>query len=190
MKRKCLGVAVLLAGISTMACAQATHDGRDSISIAVTYAAAHAGITTGASTFWMQGGGIDLVGTFWHGRLGAVADVHGLHVANTGQGVPLSLVTATFGPRYIVRVKRTQIFGQVLVGEANGFRSLFPAPRAAIDSSNSLALQAGGGVDFALKRHLSLRLFQASWLRTQLPNSTTNVQNNLMLGTGVAFRWR
>jgi hypothetical protein len=36
-------------------------------------------------------------------------------------------------------------------------------------------------------RHLSVRLIEVNWLRTQLPNSTTNIQNDLELGAGIVF---
>jgi hypothetical protein len=157
--------------------------------VALTYDAAYSGLTTGRNNFWMQGGSIEIAGTAWHG-FGAAANVTGLHSGNTGKSVPLNLVIATFGPRYTwtARKQRMAIFGQGLVGEANGFRSLFPSPGAATDSANSLAVLAGGGVDLGLRQHLSLRLLQASWLRTQLPNANTGVQNNLLLGTGIVFR--
>jgi hypothetical protein len=41
-----------------------------------------------------------------------------------------------------------------------------------------------------LTRHVSLRVIQANWLRTQMPNATTNVQNNLLLRAGVVFHAR
>jgi peptidoglycan-associated lipoprotein len=44
---------------------------------------------------------------------------------------------------------------------------------------------AGGGVDIGLSRHISLRLAQADYVRMQLPNSITNVQNNIRLGAGI-----
>lgn len=72
--------------------------------------------------------------------------------------------------------------------EADGFYGLYPAPGRALTSSNSFAVQTGGGVDVGISRHLAVRLFQADWLRTQLPNSTTNVQNNLRLAAGIVFR--
>jgi hypothetical protein len=50
-------------------------------------------------------------------------------------------------------------------------------------------VQAGGGIDLGLSRHIALRLIEANWLRTQLPNGTTNGQNNLVLGTGVVMRF-
>ncbi|MGA8531063.1 MAG: hypothetical protein WB622_15205 [Acidobacteriaceae bacterium] len=41
-----------------------------------------------------------------------------------------------------------------------------------------------------LSPQLAVRALQASWLRTQLPNSTSNLQNNLRLGAGFVFRFR
>ena len=51
----------------------------------------------GSSGFWMQGGSVQVHGQFWRG-LGVVADVSGLHRANTSssQDVGLDLVKATF----------------------------------------------------------------------------------------------
>lgn len=34
------------------------------------------------------------------------------------------------------------------------------------------------------------RLLEASWLRTEFENATTDVQNNLQLGAGIVFRIR
>jgi peptidoglycan-associated lipoprotein len=56
-------------------------------------------------------------------------------------------------------------------------------------SASSLALQAGGGMDLGLKRHVSLRLLQVDWLRTQLPNGGTNVQNHFRISTGVELHF-
>ena len=46
-----------------------------------------------------------------------------------------------------------------------------------------------GGMNVPLSGHLAVRAFEADWLRTQLPNATTNVQNNLRLGAGLVFRF-
>jgi hypothetical protein len=51
-----------------------------------------------------------------------------------------------------------------------------------------LAAKVGGGLDLKLSHHVSVRLVEANWLRTQLPNSTTNVQNDVELGAGIVFR--
>jgi hypothetical protein len=67
---------------------------------------------------------------------------------------------------------------------------IFPSSTRLNTSGNSLALQIGGGIDLPLTRHFSVRAFDANWLRTQLPNVTTNVQNNLRLGAGMFYRFR
>ena len=146
----------------------------------------------GSNGFWMQGGSVQVHGQFWRG-LGVVADVSGLHTANTGasQGVGLDLVTATFGPRYTWLLRgRYAVFGQFLAGEANGFHSVFPAAGGANDSADGLALYVGGGVNLHLKNRFALRAIEANWLRTQMPNATTNVQNNLRLGAGLIYTFK
>ena len=148
----------------------------------------------GGNNFWMQAGSLQFHGQFWHG-LGVVADFSGLHTSNTGGpygGVGLDLFTTTFGPRYTWSPahRRYSIFSQALVGEANGMNSLFPNTTGASDSANSLALYVGGGVNYSLKHHLALRAFEAEWLRTQMPNATNNVQNNLRLGAGLIYDFK
>lgn len=145
-----------------------------------------------ANMFWMQGGAIQVNGQFWHG-LGAEADICGLHAQNANNaGAGLDLVTATFGPRYTWSPEhhRFAVFGHALAGEANGFHSVFPTVGATSGSADSLALQVGGGVDLRVRRQISVRVLEADWLRTQLPNADTNVQNSLHLGTGAVVRFR
>ena len=139
---------------------------------------------------WMQGGSLQVHGQFWHG-LGVVADVMGEHTSNMARSdVGLDLVTATFGPRYTWQPEQHKyaLFGQVLVGEANALHSVFPAQGGATDSDNSLALKVGGGLNYWLSRHFAVRAFEADWVRTQLPNGSTNLQNYLQLGAGIVLR--
>jgi hypothetical protein len=144
-----------------------------------------------ANQFSMQGGSIQVIGEFWHG-LGVEADVSGLHTRNANNaGMGLDMVTATFGPRYrwSPARRRYSVFGHALAGEVNGLDSVFPGAGVASSSANGLALQIGGGLDVAVKNHFSLRAFEADWLRTQLPNADTNVQNNTRLAAGAVFRF-
>jgi hypothetical protein len=163
---------------------------RATLDVALTYDASQANIVPG-NNFWMQGGSVQAHAQFWRGW-GVVADVAGLETGNVhGGGVGLSLVTATFGPRYTRTFahRRYALFGQVLAGEANGFDSVFPAVNGVESSADGLALKIGGGVNVGLSRHLAVRAFEADWLRTQLPNGTTGVQNNLRLGAGLVFKF-
>jgi hypothetical protein len=145
-----------------------------------------------ADRFWMEGGSIQIAGQFWRG-LGAEADISGLHAQNANNaGVGLDMVTATFGPRYLWAPARHRcfFFGHALVGEANGSNSIFPGVGSTTSSANSFALQIGGGMDLAVKHRLLIRAFEADWMRTELPNADTNVQNNVRLTAGVVVRFR
>jgi hypothetical protein len=175
----------LLAGSVSLE-AQTQQPGR--LDLAVTYIAERSLKANTNENFWMQGGSIQIGANVWHGW-GVAADVTGTHAGSIGSsGVPISLVTTTFGPRYRWHADRTlSLYGQGLIGEANGFRSVFPAQAGAQSGSNSFALQTGGGIDYKLSDRVALRVLDAAWLRTQLPNSTDNGQNNLRLGAGVVI---
>ncbi len=168
------------------------------IDIAVTYNALHTNQIT-AHSFWMQGGAVEL-GARLYGGLGIAARVEGGYAAPvTAPAEPLSLGTTVFGLRYTLesRRRRYAIFGEALVGEANGFHSLFSKGSGPVgsvtagttSSSNALAVETGCGLDVRLGRHLAIRAIHASYLRTQFPNSTTNVQNSFSIGSGVVMRF-
>jgi hypothetical protein len=140
------------------------------------------------NSVWMQGGSAQLDGLFWRG-LNLTADFSGQHIANMHtSGVGLDLVTTTFGPRYRWQRSGYTFYGQMLVGEAFGMHSIFPGVTGSSDSSSSLALLGGGGINRQLSKRVAVRLFEANWMHTQMPNSTTNAQNNLRLGMGLVVR--
>lgn len=159
--------------------------------VAFTYNPVLANVTVG-NEFGMQGGSAQVQTRLWR-KFCVVADMAGLHTGNVnGSGIGLDLITATFGPRYVWSPphRRLVFFGQALVGEAHGLNSIFPSSTGTSSTGNSFALQIGGGFNFPLTRHFSVRALDAEWLRTQLPNATTNVQNNLRLGVGMVYRIR
>jgi hypothetical protein len=168
------------------------------IDLAVTYDVLHTDHLT-AQDFWMQGGAVELGARLYRG-LSVAARVEGLHAgANSANGEPLSLVTAVVGPRFTVRMRsqRYAIFGEALVGESSGFHSLFSegsgplgsANAGTTASANALAVDVGGGLDVRLNHHFAMRAFRASYLRTQFPNTTTNVQNSLSISAGIVVRF-
>jgi hypothetical protein len=162
-----------------------------SLDATIGYSPTRANIVSGAG-FGLQGGTFQVQDRFWR-SLGIVGDVSGIHAGATSDNNPgLSLVTATFGPRYtwFLRQDRVKLFGEALGGKAWGIDSMFPAPSGVVSSSSSSALELGGGIDVALSPRIAVRAFQADWLRTALPNATTNVQNNLRLGFGLTLRIR
>lgn len=143
-----------------------------------------------SQNFWMEGGSIELGANVWKGW-GIAADVTGTHSSSVGSsGVPLSMITTTFGPRYRWHAnKRWSVYGEGLIGEANVFHTLVPTSTGADTSGNSLAIQVGGGLDYILKQRFAIRLLDAGWIRTQVPNATNSVQNTLRLGAGVVVRF-
>jgi hypothetical protein len=185
--------ALLLCAASAVR-AQETHAAQAApspkIDVAVTFIAERSLASSTADSFWMQGGSIELGTNTWRG-LGIAADVTGTHArAIGGTTIPLSIVTTMFGPRYRWHADhRLSIYGEGLIGEANGFQSLFPSVTGAQTSANSLAAQAGGGIDYRISRHVAIRAVEAAWQHTQLPNGTDNIQNGLRLGAGIVVRF-
>ncbi len=179
---------------ATAALAQRPGTSSGHIDVSLTYGADRTNIT-GGNSFWMQGGGGEAAVALPY-RLSVIADVTGMHASSiSATQVPLSLVAFTFGPRYTwypskhPHERNLSLFGQGLVGAAHGFDSVFPSLKEVTGNASSLAVQAGGGADLALSHRISLRLLQVSWLRTQLPNGGTNVQNHLSMNTGIAFHF-
>ena len=138
----------------------------------------------------MQGGSIELGANVWRGW-GIAADLTGVHTGSIGSSsLPLSLVTITFGPRYRWHSdRRLSLFGQGIIGEANGFGSIFPATTGLQPDANGFAAQLSGVVDYKLSDRFAIRVLDAGWSRTQLPNSTSKVQNALRLGAGMVLRF-
>ena len=169
--------------------ASASPDSKGSLDVAIEYSAAHAN-GSGKVPFWLQGGSAQLEGRIWRG-LGAVADITGEHAANINStGVNLDMVIATFGPRYTWRHGRIAIFGQALGGVANGFDGVFPSATGAQETATSVAFKLGGGANYSLSHRFAVRLVEADWLRTQLPNENSSVQNDVYLGAGVVLRFK
>jgi hypothetical protein len=166
------------------------------VDLAVTYTVQHSNLVSNP-TFWQQGGSVELSAQVYRGW-GAAANITGTNVGSAADsGVGLSMVTATFGPRYtwykpngIANKRSVAIFGQGFIGESHGFNTYFPSNTGSMTDYNSFALQVGGGVDIGLSRHFAVRAIQAEWLRTQFPNSTTNVQNSVRLAAGVVLRFQ
>jgi len=59
------------------------------------------------------------------------------------------------------------------------------------NTQNAFAMTAGGGVDYKLLDHFSVRPFQAEYLMTRFGEGTlgTRTQNNLRVSTGFLFRF-
>jgi len=145
--------------------------------------------TSGIDSFNLHGGSASIAYNANH-WLSGVADFGGYHANNIlGSGVDGTLSTYLFGPRISYRhSERFTPFAQVLFGVAHiggseglGFSS----------SNNSFAMTVGGGVDFKVSQHFSLRPVQVDYLLTHFNEFAQGAQNqnNLRVSTGVVFHF-
>ena len=123
--------------------------------------------------------------------LNAAAEVTGGQAKNIGPlGQDLTLTTYTAGPQVVFRWTHFTPYAQALFGAAHGSDSYFPSGNTFSTGATSFAFTTGGGVDYHLNHRLAIRLVEAQYLHTTLPNGTNNQQNHLMLGAGVVFKFR
>jgi hypothetical protein len=89
-----------------------------------------------------------------------------------------------------VEKHKVSAFAQVLLGGVHASDGLFPSGTTNKNSADAFALSTGGGLEVGLNHGISLRLIQADYLYTRLPNLYDNYESNFRLGAGVAFRLR
>jgi len=178
--------------VSALLCATLTASAQSKIDASVSYELQRSNGPEGdCGCFHLQGGRADASYLVLE-RVTVVGEISGAHASNiTGSGLDLSLLTYMAGPRYSIRTKYGLTpFAQFLVGGVHGFDSTFPHPAGASSSANSFAFTAGGGLDYALSRHIRVRVVQIDYLKTYLPNNATGEQNSLRVGAGVVFRMK
>jgi len=130
-----------------------------------------------------QGGAGSVAGNLNH-WFGVVCDFGACKVTRQPSGTSAHLVNYLFGPKLTYRSQgRLSPFAQVLFGgerigvSASGFGST---------SDSSFAMAFGGGADYELTNHVSLRVIQAEYLYTKFGGTH---QNNARISAGVVYRW-
>jgi len=161
-----------------------------SLELALSYSAMRINAPPGGcSCFWMQGGNAEFNLGLLH-RLSAVGEFsvhHAASINSVNEG--LGLGTYLFGLRYSQPTgQRLTPFAQAMVGGAHGFDAFFPNPNGSSVTPDALAASLGGGINLNLSSHLALRVFQADYLLTTLPNDAGNVENNIRLGAAIVIR--
>jgi len=138
----------------------------------------------------MNGGSGGFAAALAHG-VSAVADVGGYFQNNVdNSGRSLQVETFLFGPRYsFSRWRKWTPFGQVLFGATPRQRNPVRPKRHHLGKLQWILHECGGGLDWNFARRVSLRLFQADYLMTRLPNDVNNNQNNLRITVGVVFHF-
>ena len=179
----------LLAAVSLAAVSAYAQESAPKVDVfaGYSYVQANPGVT-GVDSFHLHGGNASLAYNIT-GWLGGVADFGGYtngNILNTHTSGTSS--TYLFGPRVSYRhYSRITPFGQVLFGAAHANAAAFNTA----GTQNAFAMTAGGGVDYKLFNHFSIRPFQAEYLMTRFGEGAlgTRTQNNLRVSTGLLFRF-
>jgi len=116
--------------------------------------------------------------------LGVVGDLAGYGATATTNGALVGgAFTYLFGPRVNFMHGKVTPFAQTLFGgilTTDGIGRPGPV--------NDFAMTAGGGIDFKVSRHISVRPIQAEYFMTKIPDGLNNRQNNLRVGAGIVLR--
>ena len=104
-----------------------------------------------------------------------------------------NLFTYMFGPQIGKRYGIFRPYAHGLVGGAhsnvygNAYRLLNFTSFAKSPSNNALALDAGVGLDIAVKEHFAIRPVEVSWLYSNFSNRLTRNQNSFRYLGGIVF---
>jgi outer membrane immunogenic protein len=152
--------------------------------------------TFGSTRFGLNGGRADVLLPF-RNHVGLIGDFSGVHTGTIpGADTGLTLLTYMAGPRLSMPLRRDREkggvvpFAQVLFGGVHASGGFFPSGSTVSSSANSFAMSAGGGLQVGVTRRLSLRVIQAEYLYTRLPNLFDSYQNSYRIGAGVVLRLR
>ncbi len=157
------------------------------LQISLQYQATHANAPPGqCGCFWMQGGGLQIVRSFWP-NLSVAADVYyGANGAINNTDEQLSIFNYVLGPRYNYRNStRYTPYGQLQAGASHVSSNYY----AYKSGETSLAVQAGLGVEMNLKRHISIIPLEVNWVYSRALNGVNSHQNNTRAGFGVIYRF-
>jgi hypothetical protein len=168
----------------------------DKFGVAVNFTYKVAKIASTTTHFVLPGGSLDAAYNFGGKArcLSVVVDVNGESSSNIEAGVNLTQFSVMGGARYTFRIgaqkpHAADLYGEVLGGEVFASNSLFPGPTNTATSANSVAIQAGGGANIRLTRSIALRLVEADFITTQLPNATNQRQYDVRFSNGIVFRF-
>lgn len=197
-------VALAVASLALAPRATAQQTGREgqrvpAIDIAATFTAEHAKISpSDCGCFWLRGGSGEANVYLFRG-LSAAVELTGSHVGNVTAGVDVSQIAVMGGPRYTLGTSRwtdrifgmqhrTSFFGEALFGGVHAFDGVYPSSMGLKTSATAFSMQVGGGFNVRLARNFGLRAFEVDYVRTSLPNGTTDSQHDLRLAAGISYR--
>jgi opacity protein-like surface antigen len=136
-----------------------------------------------SATYIGQGGGGQLAynANNW---LGVVGDLAGFYATSAGNGAFAgAFLTYLAGPRVNFRHGKFTPFVQAIFGGVHPTDGIAQST----GGQNHFAMTAGGGIDIKVSRHVSVRLIQAEYFMTKIPDGLRNRQDNLRIGAGIGL---
>jgi len=184
---------LLALALATPAHAQHAQD------IGLTYTQSRSNFVTapGSATqyFYLRGAAADYNYTLWNG-IGISASAVGLTGENFGGHVDIHQASFLAGPRYTWNLghilpyewgRKGGIFGQGQAGYIHATSGQYPTAGIQANSASGLTWAAGGGINLNVYHHFDLRLIEADFVHTQLPNGFNNSQSAVRLAIGINF---
>ena len=197
----CATLAMVLGTLSLSAVGQTSQGSApeptaDKFDVAVNFTYKAAKIASTTNHFVLPGGSVDAAYNFGGKAKGLslVVDVNGESKSNIEPGVSLTQLSVLGGARYTYHFAQknphaVDLYGQFLGGGVFASNSLFPGLSGTSSSANSSAIQLGGGANIRLTHCIALRLLEADFIATHLPNATNQRQYDVRFSNGVVFRF-
>jgi outer membrane immunogenic protein len=166
------------------------------IDIGATFTTERTKIVAGdCGCFWLQGGSAE-ANIHVFRDLSAAITLTGSHAGNVTPGVDVTQIALMAGPRYTFGTsrwtdrifgsqRRTNLFAEALFGDVHAVDGIYPSSTGPKTSASALSMQLGGGFDVRRARNFGLRAIEVDYVRTSLPNGTTDSQHDLRIAIGL-----
>jgi hypothetical protein len=185
-------VAVLLPG-------PRAHAQRGSVDLGMTYQQERSKFVGSADAdyFYLRGAAVDLGYTVWKG-IGVTGSATGLAGTNLQSNIDIHHVEMLGGVRYTYNLghitpmawnRKGGIFLEGKGGYTFATSGLYPVNGVIATSASALTYAGGGGINFHIYHRFDLRLIEAHYVISKLPNGGTNQQNTLRFGSGLNFHF-
>lgn len=147
--------------------------------------------------FMLRGAKVDFAYSLAKGA-GLVVSGTGLSTVNLRGSQDEEQISLTAGPRYTwnlgritptASTRRGGLFIEGRVGYVIAIAGAFPINGKILDHASALTYLGGAGVNVHLYDRFEWRAIEVEYVRNQLPNGGTNVQNSLRLGSGINFHF-
>jgi len=145
--------------------------------------------------FYLRGAAADYNFAIWNG-IGISASAVGLTGENFGGHIDIHQISYLAGPRYTWNLghilpyewgRKGGIFGQGQIGYTHATSGQYPSAGIQADSASGLTYTVGGGINLTVYHHFDLRLIEADFVHSQLPNGFNNSQSTVRLAIGINF---